>query len=43
MSQYRGTPGPCGSGWIGEQGQGRAQGTLSIAFEMQIKKISDKN
>ena len=43
MPQYRGTPGPrSGSGWIGEQGGGRVQGTFGIAFEMQIKKISNK-
>jgi hypothetical protein len=37
MPQYRGMPGPrSGSGWVGEQG-GR------IAFEMYIKKISNKN
>ena len=35
MPQYRGTPGPRSrSGWVGEQGRGRAQGTFGIAFEM---------
>jgi hypothetical protein len=35
MPQYRGMPGPrSGSGWIGEQGRGRIQGTFGIAFEM---------
>jgi hypothetical protein len=34
-SQYRGMPGPrSGSGWVGEQGLGRVQGTFAIAFEM---------
>jgi hypothetical protein len=43
MLQYRGTPGPrSGSGWVGEQGRGTVQGTFGIAFEMQIKKISNK-
>jgi hypothetical protein len=33
--QYRGTPGPrIGSGWVGEQGGGRVQGTFGIAFEI---------
>jgi hypothetical protein len=37
-------PGPrSGSGWVGKQGRGRVQGTLGIAFEIQIKKISNKN
>jgi hypothetical protein len=31
------------SGWVGEQGEGRVQGTFRIAFEMYIKKISNKN
>jgi hypothetical protein len=31
----RGMPGPrSGSGWVGEQGVGRVQGTFGIAFEM---------
>jgi hypothetical protein len=35
MPQYRGTPGPrSGSGWEGEQGGERVQGTFGIAFEM---------
>jgi hypothetical protein len=43
MPQYRGMPGPRrGSGWVGEQGRERVVGTLGIAFEMQIKKISNK-
>jgi hypothetical protein len=44
MPQYRGMPGPrSGSGWVGEQGRGRVKGTFGIAFEMYIKKISNKN
>ena len=31
-----------GRGWGGEQGGGRLQGTLGIAFEMYIKKVSKK-
>jgi hypothetical protein len=31
------------SGWVGEEGRGRVQGTFGIAFEMYIKKISNKN
>jgi hypothetical protein len=43
MPQYRGTPGPRSrSGWVGEQGGGRVEGTFGIAFEMYIKKISSK-
>jgi hypothetical protein len=43
MPQYRGTPGPrSGSGCVGEQGRGRVEGTFVIAFEMQLKKISNK-
>ena len=35
MPQYSGTSGPrSGSGWVGEQGRGRVQGTFRIAFEM---------
>jgi hypothetical protein len=41
--QCRGKPGPrSGGGWVGEQGRGRVQGTFRIAFEMYIKKISNK-
>jgi hypothetical protein len=29
------------SGWVGEQGRGRVEGTFGIEFEMQIKKISN--
>jgi hypothetical protein len=37
-------PGPGNRrGWVGEQGRGRVQGALGIAFEMYIKKISNKN
>jgi hypothetical protein len=43
MPQYRGMPRPeSGSGWVGEQGTRRVQGTFGIAFEMYIKKISNK-
>jgi len=43
MAQYRGMPGPrSGSGWVGEQGRGRVNGIFRIAFEMYIKKISNK-
>jgi hypothetical protein len=43
MPQHREMPGPRSrSGWVGEQGRGRVQGTLRIAFEMYIKKISNK-
>jgi hypothetical protein len=42
MPQYRGMPGPrSGSGWVGEQGEGRVEGTFGIGFEMYIKKISN--
>jgi hypothetical protein len=44
MPQYRGTPGPRSvSGWVGEQGREMLQGTFGIAFEMLIKKISNKS
>jgi hypothetical protein len=44
MPQYRGMPGPRSrSGWVGEQGRGRVWGTFGTAFEMYIKKISNKN
>jgi hypothetical protein len=40
MPQYRGTAGPrIGSGWVGEHGRG---GNRELAFEMYIKKISNK-
>jgi hypothetical protein len=43
MPQYKGMPGPRSrSGWVGEQGGGRVQGAFRIAFEMYIKKISNK-
>jgi hypothetical protein len=43
MPQYRGMPGPgSGSEWFGEQGGGRVKGTFGIAFEMQMKKLSNK-
>jgi hypothetical protein len=44
VPQYTGTPGPGSrSGWVGEQGEGgRVQGTFWIAFEMKMKKISNK-
>jgi hypothetical protein len=43
MPQYWGKPGPrSGSEWVGEQGGGRVYGTFRIAFEMYIKKISNK-
>jgi hypothetical protein len=43
MPQYGGTPGPkSGSEWVGEQGGGRVLGTFGIAFEMKMKKISNK-
>jgi hypothetical protein len=43
MPQYREMPGPrSGSGWVGEQGGERVEGTFRIAFEMYIKKISNK-
>ena len=32
-----------GSGWVGEQGREMLQGTFGIAFEMLIKKISNKS
>jgi hypothetical protein len=36
-------PGPgSGSGWVGEQGVGSVLGTFRIAFEKQMKKISNK-
>jgi hypothetical protein len=42
MPQYRVMPGPRSrSGWVGEQGGRRVQGTFGIAFEMYIKKISN--
>jgi hypothetical protein len=35
-------PGPISrSGCVGEQGRERGQGTFRIAFEMEIKKISN--
>jgi hypothetical protein len=44
MPQYRGMPEPRSrSGWVGEQGKGRVYGTFGIAFEIYIKKISNKN
>jgi hypothetical protein len=43
MIQYKGVPGPrSGRGWEGEQGGGRVWGIFGIAFEMYIKKISNK-
>jgi hypothetical protein len=43
MPQYRGMPGPRSrSEWVGKQGGGRVQGIFGIAFEMYIKKISNK-
>jgi hypothetical protein len=43
MAQYRGMPRPRSrSGWVGQQGGGRVYGTCRIAFEMYIKKISNK-
>jgi hypothetical protein len=43
MPQYRGMPGPRSrSGWVGEQGGERVYGTFGIAFEMYIRKISNK-
>jgi hypothetical protein len=37
-----GMPGPRSrSGWVGEQGRGRVEGTFGIALEMYIKKISN--
>jgi hypothetical protein len=43
MPRYRGMPEPrIGSVWIEEQGRGRVKGTFRIAFEMYIKKISNK-
>ena len=43
MPQYRGMSGQRSrSGWVGEPGGGRVQGTFGIAFEMYIKKISKK-
>jgi hypothetical protein len=42
LPQYRGMPGlRSRSGWVGEQGRGRVEGTFRIAFEMYIKKISN--
>jgi hypothetical protein len=42
MPQYRGTPGPRrGSGWVGEWRGGI--GEFGITFEMQMKKIPNKN
>jgi hypothetical protein len=44
MPQYRGMPGPGSrSGWVGDQGGGRVQGALGIAFEMEMNTISNKN
>jgi hypothetical protein len=44
MPQYREMPGPrSGSEWVGKQGGWRIEGTLGIAFEMYMKKISNKN
>jgi hypothetical protein len=44
MLQYRGMSGSrSGSGWVEEQGRGRVLGTFGIAFEMYIKKISNKS
>jgi hypothetical protein len=50
MSQCRGITGlGSGSGWVGEQGEGGMIGfsegkqEKGITFEMQIKKISNKN
>jgi hypothetical protein len=43
MPQYRGIPGPGSGSWsIGEQGGGRVYAALGIAFEMSMKKISNK-
>jgi hypothetical protein len=43
MHQYRGKPGPRSrSEWVGEQGVGRVQGTFGKAYEMLMKKISNK-
>ena len=43
MPQYKGTPGPRSrSEWVGEQGWGAGIGNFQIAFEMKIKKISNK-
>jgi hypothetical protein len=43
MPQYRGMPGPrSGSGWVGEHGRRRVKRTFGIAFEVYIKKISNK-
>jgi hypothetical protein len=44
MIQYRGMPRPRSRNWwVGEQGRGRVSGTFGIAFEIYIKKISNKN
>ena len=51
MSQYREMPGPGRrSGWLGEQAEGEGNTGFSekklgkgIAFEMSMKKISNKN
>ena len=51
MPQCRGIPGPgSGSGWVGEQGEWGGDKGFSdgkpgkgTTFEMQIKKISNKN
>jgi hypothetical protein len=44
IPQYRGKSGPrSGSGWVGDQGGGRLEGNFRIAFEMKMKKISNKN
>jgi hypothetical protein len=43
MPQYMEMPGTRSrSGWVGEQGRRRVYGTFRIAFEMYIKKISNK-
>jgi hypothetical protein len=43
MPQYGGMPGPGSrSGWVGQQGRGRVYGTFVIAFEIKMKKISNR-
>jgi hypothetical protein len=43
MPQYRGMTGPGSrSGWVGKQGRVAVYGTFRIAFEMYMKKISNK-